>query len=82
MTQRYKLTTGPDGTVWLPLQPMILDLQEQMDKFSEQQHIVDKLYAVRTFLDALVFEAQRDAMFADKTLKECEKEASYKDTLE
>lgn len=78
MNQRYKLVTAQDGIVWLSLQPCIEDLKEQRDNHTEK-HILDALYAVQSFLEAMVLEAQQ-AEFT-KTLKAVEEETPYKDTL-
>lgn len=69
---RYKLETGPDGTVWCPIQPLMLDIKESMDKLeqinTDELSTLDKdvmdfnilgMKAIYTFLGALLQE-QKD----------------------
>lgn len=69
---RYVLTKGPDGTVWCPVQPLMLDIKDSMDKLEQintsELSSLDKdimdfnilgMKAIYTFLGALLQE-QKD----------------------
>jgi hypothetical protein len=61
MTNRYQLQKGPDGVTWLSVEPMIEDIRERMDTADTPEHVVDALHYVKSFLEALVIEANSEA---------------------
>lgn len=78
---RYHIQTGPDGTHWVSLEPLLDDVLEQIDTalptVTEQQ--LQALYSVRIFLQALIQEGRQHDW--DKTRKEHEHEMSYRESL-
>lgn len=59
-TNRYQISTGPDGIHWVSIEPLVEDIREKIDWATEQKldYVVAQLVAVKTFLDALLVEAQ------------------------
>jgi hypothetical protein len=44
MTNRYKLQTGPDGLIWVPIQPLMEDVKEACYKLEAlDQHLYDQM---------------------------------------
>jgi hypothetical protein len=78
MTQRYIITNGPDGITWVSLQPLLADINEQLDKpeIAENQLVVDSLFAVKSFVIALIEEG-RVQEYPDGR----DDELAYRDTL-
>ncbi len=78
MTQRYILTNGPDNITWVSLQPLLADINEQLDKpeIAENQLVVDSLFAVKSFVIALIEEGRVQEYRDDR-----DDEMAYKDTL-
>jgi DNA-binding ferritin-like protein (Dps family) len=78
---RYKIQTGPDGTHWVALEPLLQDVLEQLDQavdqLSEQQ--LTAMYGVRMFLQALIQEGNQQDW--DKHRKSCEEETGYREGL-
>ena len=35
---RYKLEQGPDGTIWVPIQPLMEDIKENCHKLESMDH--------------------------------------------
>lgn len=57
---RYRIQQAADGIHWVSIQPLIEDIREKIDwaEGEELHHVVAQLVAVKTFLDALLVEAQ------------------------
>jgi hypothetical protein len=74
---RYKIQNGPDGINWVSLEPLLEDIVEQMDnpEVSENQLVVDSLFAVKAFVEALISEGQQQRYCQD------DDEPRYIDTL-
>ena len=49
---RYKLEKGPDGTVWVPIQPLMEDIKESCHKL---ESIDDELYEQMNEQDREIF---------------------------
>lgn len=62
---RYKLQSGPDGIVWCSLNPLEADLREQLDNATDE-HTRTNLYAVLTFVQALIIESKHNEMLASR----------------
>jgi hypothetical protein len=60
----YVITSGPDGTLWVSLQPLLDDINDQManPEVMSNQLVADSLFAVRAFIAALVDEGQMDKL--------------------
>ena len=76
---RYVIKEGPDGTLWLSLQPVLQDISEQLDQpeVAENQLVVDSLFAVKAFIEAMI-----DEGIAQKYGESRDDEISYKDSLQ
>jgi hypothetical protein len=74
---RYVITNGPDGTNWVSLEPLLQDIIEQLDnpENSENQLVIDSLFAVKSFVQSLITEAELQRYSYD------DNEVAYKDTL-
>lgn len=59
-TNRYRIQAGPDGIHWVSIEPLLADVREKIDWAHSQDldFMVEQLIAVKTFLDALLVEAQ------------------------
>lgn len=75
MTNRYILQNGPDGVTWCPLQPLMEDINESINKLmnmdvselsDENKHIFEmKILGLRTvhqFVGSLVQEKQLEIL--------------------
>ena len=69
---RYKLELGPDGTVWVSIQPLMQDIQDNLEKLKKIVYEGDDkreldmrilgLEAINSFLGALVTEKKLELM--------------------
>jgi hypothetical protein len=78
---RYVIAEGSDGTFWVSLQPLIMDIQERRDH-ARQHSTESTVYAmesVHAFLHALLSEAL-SAKYQRQ--RERDTELPYKDTLQ
>lgn len=73
---RYKLQHGPDSITWVSLEPLLLDIEEQLDNPDNHhdQLVIDSLFAVKAFVSALIDEGKHQLYSEDS-------EPRYRDTL-
>lgn len=77
----YKLQAGPDGTVWVSVQPLMRDIQETLETLMEtdiefltqeqQTHLGMKmvgLNAIQEFMQALLTEHEMNKVINEKTI--------------
>lgn len=58
---RYHIETGPDGTHWVSLEPLLQDLEHHRQQAANQPEVRDRFLAVEAFIQALIHEGrQRD----------------------
>lgn len=79
MPNRYKLENGPDGTTWCPIQPLMLDIAENLEKLkkivydgNDKQEIdmrILGLQAIYEFLGALLTEKKLELLRAEHDSK-------------
>lgn len=74
---RYKIQNGPDGINWVSLEPLLEDINEQLDnpEVAENQLVVDSLFAVKAFIEALISEGEQQRYGHD------DDEPRYRDIL-
>ena len=53
---RYKIVSGPDGILWVSLQPLLHDIIEQSQNCANNPEITRPLETVRSFISALIAE--------------------------
>jgi hypothetical protein len=76
---RYVITEGQDGVFWVSLQPLLADINEQLEnpEVSTNQLVVDSLFAVKAFVEAMIDEGK-----FQKYSEPRDDEISYKDSLQ
>lgn len=58
---RYRIESGPDGTHWVSLEPLLLDLEQHRQQAHNQPEVRDRFLSVEAFIQALIQEGrQRD----------------------
>jgi hypothetical protein len=57
---RYKLVKAEDKTIWCPLQPLFLDLQEKMNQPDTPDHVAERLQTVIEFISHLIIEGEQE----------------------
>jgi hypothetical protein len=77
---RYRLQRAPDGITWVSIDPLIQDVREQMAQPNQPQHVLTALQYVDSFLASLILESNQ--LQFQKSLKDSEEEATYKETLQ
>lgn len=56
MSHRYKISEGPDGIFWVSIQPLLMDIQDQLQSPELPEVAVHPLECVESFLKALLQE--------------------------
>lgn len=56
---RYKLVVAEDKTIWCPLQPLHLDIEEKLREPDLNVHVSEKLETVLSFISALIVEGEQ-----------------------
>jgi hypothetical protein len=75
---RYVIARGPDGTYWVTLQPLLHDIIEQLNAAQDNQVTKHSLEVVRTFISALISEAN----FEEFANKQEDNEVTYSQSLQ
>lgn len=78
---RYVIAEGPDGTFWISLQPLLLDVQDRLNhaQVENSQQTIFAMASVHAFLQALLNEGMTNKFQRER---ERDTEMSYKDTLQ
>ena len=68
--QTYKITPGPDGILWVSLQPLLRDLRIERAKCELEGNYIaaQKVDVVIAFIDALISEGNYD-LYKDEVLQ-------------
>ena len=75
---RYVIQEGPDGTFWIPLQPLLADITEHADNSTDADANTRlAIESVRIFVQALISEGNYS-----KYVRENADETPYKETLQ